>query len=159
MKVYINYFNLELLPNFLNLFAKYLIKSKIFIQIYSIDGSYVVDTVKTTKQKCVDVDIEIFNNYFENYELIVDKSYFIEESTNYINSEHISSKIKKHVFEINKNSNVNLIIECELINTDTTTSLVEMIPNNIYFEISNNNLNINDPTIKKEIIGFLSLFN
>jgi hypothetical protein len=39
--------------------------------------------------------IALFQNYYNNFTLIVDKSFFIEENVHSINPEHISIKLKR----------------------------------------------------------------
>jgi hypothetical protein len=173
MKIYINHFNLEILPNLMNLLKENLIKTETYVQVYSIDGIYKIDSITTKKLIAVDNNIEILNDFYNNYTLIVDKSYFIEEITTSINSDHISCKMSKYIYEINDKSNIKLIIEGESIEDKDLKELqmfknptmfkksnspYNVSPNNIYFEIPNN-ININDALIKKEIIVFLSLLN
>jgi hypothetical protein len=104
------------------------------------------------------------NNFYNDFSVIVDPSYFNIEPTNQINPNNISTKMKKCFFQINKNSNIKLIIEGEIINDtkDDTKDLnnddYNIIPYDIYFELPND-ININDPLVKEEIIVFLSLLN
>jgi isocitrate dehydrogenase kinase/phosphatase len=93
--------------------------------------------------------------------LIVDKSYFVEEVASAIEPEHIITKVNKYIFELNKNANIKLIVEgsyVEEINIFHKNNSFRVVPNNIYFEGSNN-LNINDALVKEELIGFLSMLN
>ena len=64
---------------------------------------------------------------------------------------HFSKKINKRFFSLNRETKIQLIIE-SLILDDFTQ------PYDIYFEIDEN-INIMDNLIKKEIIEFLSLLN
>ena len=77
MRVYINHFNLDALPNVLTMLDDKLVKTETYIQIYSIDGIYQIDMSAVKKQTSVDSDIEILNDYHENFTLIVDKSSFV----------------------------------------------------------------------------------
>jgi hypothetical protein len=75
--------------------------------------------------------------------------------------EHVSTKMKRCVFEFNKNPNFKLIIEGAYVedhNIFLKSVSFSMVPNNIYFE-GDNKLNINDALVKKELIGLLSLLN
>jgi hypothetical protein len=85
MKIYINNLNIEILPTIMKLFNDYYINSKTYIQIYSIDGIYEIDESSVTKLNCFDNDIQIFKNYYDNFTLILDPSYFITEKVNNIN--------------------------------------------------------------------------
>jgi len=149
MKIYINHLNLDILPKIMKVLNEYLIKIKNYIQIYATEGTYQINELNSERLICVDNDIEILLKYYEDFELIVDKSYYIEEIVNRINCEHISIKMKKYIYEINKKSNIQLIIEEE---EEVGT------PSDIYIEIPNN-IDINDALVKKEIIVFLSLLN
>ena len=156
MKLYINNFNIEILPEILSELTETYINSETFIQIYSIDGIYKIDETAIIKQICVDKELIFFKNYFNDFTLIADPSYYKTEIIHHIIPEHISRKMKRCFFEINKNSNIKLVIEGEI--TDDTESRYNINPNDIYFEIPDN-ININDALVKKEIIVFLSLLN
>jgi hypothetical protein len=156
MKIYINNFNIEILPDIMKQLSELYINSETFIQIYSSDGIYKVDNSLTLKQNCVDKELIFFKNYFNNFTLIADPSYYKTEVVNNIIPEHTSTKMKRCFFEINKNSNIKLIIEGEIV--EETKNIYGINPNDIYFEILDN-ININDALVKKEIIVFLSLLN
>jgi hypothetical protein len=156
MKIYINHFNLFILPDLLKNLSKYKINSEEFLQVYSPDGIYLIDESSTMILKPVDRDIVILNNFYENYTLIIDPSFYIIEKTHQIPQEHISTKIKKEFYKLNKNY-MKLVIEFEeIIQTDTIEN--GYTPKDIYFELSNSS-NINDALVKEELIVFLSLLN
>lgn len=156
MKIYINNFNIEILSDTMNQLSEIYVNSETFIQIYSSDGIYKVDNSSTLKQNCVDKELTIYKNYFNNFTLIADPSYYKTEIVHNIIPEHISTKVKRCFFEVNKNSNIKLVIEGEIV--EETKNVYGINPNDIYFEISDN-ININDALVKKEIIVFLSLLN
>jgi hypothetical protein len=69
--------------------------------------------------------------------------------------------MKRNIYKINNNSNLQLVIECEVKEEhnyfkNTTESII--IPTDMYFELPNDS-NINDTLVKNEIIVFLSLLN
>lgn len=156
MKIYINNFNIEILSDIMKQLSEIYINSETFIQIYSSDGIYKIDNSVTLKQICVDNDLIFLPNYFKSFSLIVDPSYYKTEVVNNIIPQHISTKMKRCFFEINKNSNIKLVIEGEIV--EETKNVYGINPNDIYFEILDN-ININDALVKKEIIVFLSLLN
>jgi hypothetical protein len=161
MKIFINHFNIEALPNVLTNLNDKLIKTETYVQIYSLDGIYQVNSSKIIKLNAVDSDISIFKDYYKNFTLIVDNSYFTEEFTNVIPPEHISTKTQKCIFELHKNSSIKLVIEASYIedkNIFNKHNSFSIVPNNIYFE-GGNNLDINDALVKEELIVFLSLLN
>jgi hypothetical protein len=151
MKIHINNFNLDVLENIMYLFNDYLINCTTYIQICSISGIYQVTKLETNKLIPVDNYIKIIKNYYKDFDIIVDPSYYnvVKEST--IEPNHISTKMKKHFYKINKNSSIQLIIESEIIDN-------KGFPYDIYFELPNDK-DINDPLVKEEIIVFLSLLN
>jgi hypothetical protein len=165
MKIYINNFNIDVLSDVMkNIFETY-IRSESFIQIYSQDGIYRIDDDTTIKKQiCIDKDIQIFKNYYTDFTLITDPSYYTTELVHNITPDHISTRMKRHFFEINKNSKIQLVIEGEEIKNDGINAndginVNDGIkPTDIYFEIPNN-IDINDALVKKEIIVFLSLLN
>jgi len=156
MKIYINNFNIEKLATIMKLLNEYYINSKTYIQICSIDGIYEIDESSVTKLNCVDNDIQIFKNYYDNFTLILDPSYYTTEKVHSIHSEHIFTRMKRYFFGLNKDSKIKLVIEGELF--EKTANNYDINPKDIYFEIPNNT-DINDALVKKEIIVFLSLLN
>ena len=159
MKIYINHFNLLVLPDLLKSLSKYKVKSEEYWKIYSSEGIYLIDEKSTFKLKPVDHDIIILKQFYEEFTLIVDPSFFIIEKSTQIPSEHISIKIKREIFELKENNtikqnSIKLVIESEQINE----SKDEYIPKDIYFELSNDS-NIKDALVKEELIVFLSLLN
>jgi hypothetical protein len=157
MKIYINNFNINVLPNIIKNLEDKLIHSKRYIQIYAIDGIYSIDDDKTiNKVNCIDNDITIMKNYYDNYTLIIDNSYCEKELVHSFNPYHIYMQIKQCSFEITNKSNIKLIIEGPVV--DDITNLHGFIPNDIYFELPSDT-DINDQLIKNEINGFLSELN
>jgi len=156
MKLYINNFNIDILVEILKELKETYINSETFIQIYSIDGIYKIDETAIIKQICIDKELIFFKNYYSDFTLIADPSYYKTEIIHNITPQHISTKMKRCFFEINKNSNIKVVIEGEV--TEDNENLYNINPNDIYFEIPDN-ININDALVKKEIIVFLSLLN
>ena len=70
------------------------------------------------------------NNYYKDFCIIADPSYFNMEPTNQINPNNISTKMKKCFFQINKKSVIKLIIEGEII--DNNNSDLNINPYDIY---------------------------
>jgi hypothetical protein len=177
MKIYINHFNLLILPNIIKTISKYKINSEEYIQLYSSEGIFLVDHNSTMKLKPVDHDIIILDKFYEDYTLIVDPSFYIIEKTLQIPSDHIKINIKKEIYNIHTNEkknkkSINLVIEYEKIIEHEKINKIEKefsflnennvekdyIPKDIYFELPNGS-NIRDDLVKEEIIVFLSLLN
>jgi hypothetical protein len=169
MKIYINHFNLDILSDLIKNLSDYHIKSEEYIQLYSTDGIYMIDQGSTIKMNPIDHDIIILNNFYKNFTLIVDPSFYIAEKTSQIPPEHVTTKLKREIFSINKNNNtkhIKLIIETEIKNeSDEAFYFLNKINTendvkykDIFFEMPNDT-NVNDALVKKEIIEFLSLLN
>lgn len=157
MKIYIHNFNIDILPDIMNQLAANYTHNETYIIIYSECGIYRIDDdAKIKKLVCLDNDIKIFKNYYNEFTLIADPSYYTTEIVNNIEPQHISMSVKRCFFEINEKSKIQLVIEGEETKNVNANSLIN--PYDIYFEVPNN-IDINDALVKKEIIVFLSLLN
>ena len=162
MKIYINHLNLDALPELLKTLNNNDINSETYIQIYSSDGIYEINNTSSKKLMPIDNDIQILENYHENFTLLVDPSYYGVEEVFQINNEHISRKMKRCFFEFNKNSKIKLVIEGEVLDDKHFYKRISneygIAPNDIYFELPEKT-NITDALVKKELIVFLSCLN
>jgi len=162
MKLYINNLNLDILPNIMKAFEEFSFKTETYIQVYSNDGMYKIDNSNITKFINNDIDIKIIEKYYNDFSIIVDPSYFTTETAYQIDTEHISIPIKKNIFKMNKNSNIMLVIECEIKQDNNffkkNNTENALVPTDIYFELPNNT-DVNNILVKNEIIEFLSLLN
>jgi hypothetical protein len=162
MKIYINHLNLDALPELLKTLNNNYINSETYIQIYSSDGIYEINNTSSKKLIPIDNDIQILENYHENFTLLVDPSYYGVEEVFQINNEHISRKMKRCFFEFNKNSKIKLVIEGEVLDDKHFYKRISnefgIAPNDIYFELPEKT-NITDALVKKELIVFLSCLN
>ena len=162
MKIYINHLNLDALPELLKSLNNNYINSETYIKIYSIDGIYEINNSSSKKLIPQDSDIEILENYHENFTLLLDPSYYVMEEVFQINNEHISRKMKRCFFELNKKSKIKLIIEGEILDDKHFYKRISneygIAPNDIYFELPEET-NINDALVKNELNVFLSCLN
>lgn len=162
MKIYINLLNLDALPYILKLLENYHATSYTYIQIYSTDGIYEVNNCIIYKLITHDIDFKKYDNYYNEFTLLVDPSYYTKEEVCQIDPYHISKKIKKCVFELNKNSKIKLVIEGEVLDDKLFYKRISneygISPNDIYFEVPENT-DITDALVKKELIEFLSCLN
>ena len=162
MKIYINHLNLDALPELLKTLNNNYINSETSIQIYSSDGIYEINNTSSKKLMPIDNDIQILENYHENFTLLVDPSYYSMEEVFQINNDHISRKMKRCFFEFNKNSKIKLVIEGEVLDDKHFYKRISneygIAPNDIYFELPEKT-NITDALVKKELIVFLSCLN
>ena len=157
MKIYIDHFNLNILSEIIKNFREYKTNSEEFLQLYSPEGIYLIDQKSTIKIKPVDHDIIILKHFYENYTLIVDPSFYIVEKVMQLPSEHITKKVKRETYHLNKNL-IKLVIEFEEEKISQNTNENDYIPKDIYFELPNSS-NIKDDLVKEELIVFLSLLN
>lgn len=162
MKIYINHLNLDALPELLKSLNNNYINSETYIQIYSSDGIYEINNSSSKKLIPHDDDIQILKNYYETFTLLVDPSYYTVEEVFQINNDHISRKMKRCFFELNKNSKIKLVIEGEVLDDKHFYKRISneygIAPNDIYFELPEKT-NINDALVKNELIVFLSCLN
>ena len=157
MKIYIQNFNIDILPDIMKQLLASYTHTESYILIYSENGIYRIDDDTTIKKQiCLDNNIKFFKNYYNEFTLIADPSYYTTEIVNNIAPDHISTSVKRCFFEINEKSKIQLVIEGEETKNVNANSLIN--PYDIYFEVPNN-IDINDALVKKEIIVFLSLLN
>ena len=83
MKIYINHLNLDALPELLKSLNNNYINSETYIKIYSIDGIYEINNSSSKKLIPQDSDIEILENYHENFTLLDDKHFYKRISNEY----------------------------------------------------------------------------
>lgn len=162
MKIFINHLNLDALPELLKTLNNNYVNSETYIQVYSSDGIYEINNASCKKLTPIDNDIQMLENYYENFTLLVDTSHYNVEEVFQINNEHISRKMKKCFFELNKNSKIKLVIEGDVLDDKHFYKRISneygIAPNDIYFELPDKT-NINDALVKNELIVFLSSLN
>jgi hypothetical protein len=167
MKIYIdNYKPINLIDK-LELLEKYYTKHENIIEIYSTNGIFNINNKKIIQViPYNDVKSYMIQNYYKNINLIIDNSIFLKEEINYLPNEHIHLNSTIFTYSINDKSIIKLIIEGydkkdsdNLQNNHEQDKYHNFIPNNFYFEINDNNINLKDSTIKTELIVFLSLLN
>ena len=152
MKIYINNLNLNILNELSNNFKNLLIDTKQYIVLYTEEGIYEINNKLIYHLEQIDRDIKKYENFYNEFTLIVDPSFFNKHiETSIIGTKHISNQIVKYIYKLNKKSDLNLIIE---YNSNDS----KMIENDIYFEL-NKEIDIDEIFIKKELIEFLSLLN
>jgi hypothetical protein len=152
MKIFINNFNIDILNDISELFKEFLTNCEIYIRLYTNEGIYRVEDKKIYFLEAIDKDIKVINNYYKNYSIIVDPSFYKEYNVSSIHGDsHLSLEIKQYCYKINPASEIKLIMSY-------ISNKGNLIPNDIYFE-SSKDIDINDIFIKKEIIEFLSVLN
>ena len=153
MKIYINNFNLYALKDVQELLKELLINSVYYIQLYTNEGIYHIEKKNIYNLEIIDKDVKIYEKYSGDFTIIVDSSYFNRVKTSSINGiDHLNMHIRKDNYKLNKNSQLTLVIENQ-------SQIDQYTPIDIYFELNDNNINVNELFFKKEIIEFLSLLN
>ncbi len=151
MKVYINNFNENTIFSIQTLLSDLLITVDHYIEIYTNEGIYQVDSNHIYLLEPKDGETFIYKNYVNDVTLIVDNSYFLKTiSTSIHGNEHIHVNIKKHIYKLNPKSKLRFIIEIK--------DALDKLMYDVYFECDEM-VNIKELFIKQEIIEFLSLLN
>jgi hypothetical protein len=160
MKIYINQFNLDNLEKIVSTFEPYLLKTERYTELYTNENIYKIQNNVIYSLKQHDKPIQIYNDYYDMFSLIVDTSYYnIEKEYNVQGKRHVSFQIIKNYYNIHKpkqttkstNSTASNLIYLVIENKkkgDTN------LPFNIYFE-TNECLDINEPFVKLNLIEFL----
>jgi len=152
MRIYINNFNLDILNDISDLFKEQMTHSETYIELYTSEGIYYIQEKNTYFLDTYDKDIQMFDNYYNNFTLIVDPSFFQKQPCSSIHGDtHLALQTTKKYYKMNPTSEIQMVIK-HVLNEG------KFIPNDIYFE-TEKDMNANDLFIKKEIIEFLSVLN
>ena len=161
MKIYINNFNIDILSLIMKPLEQYFVCSESYIQICSEDGIYQIDNYSIKKQIIIDKKIQIFKEYYEEFTLIADPSYYTLQKVNKIPCNHIVSNMKRSFFTPDKKSPLKLVIEGTILEEtvcNQLSNIYNMDPYDIYLEVDKE-IDLNDELVKREIIVLLSLLN
>ena len=102
-----------------------------------------------------DKDIVVYNNYFNNFSLLVDYSYLEMIETSQVPNSNIEMVTNYLYFSLNKNSKIKFVVNA--IN-DNIDDIINLNPLDFYIEVDGD-IDINDIFYKDEINVFLSLLN
>jgi len=162
MKIYIDNFNLDILNTVMSNLEQFCTGSETYIEAYTDCGIYQITHGGLYQLKPVDFKYSIHKNFYNDFTLIVDPSYFNKEEVTSIVGHIIHNKtIKKHVYKMNKISKLSMVIEGNFNATPEHPLHPKFNPNNIYFEIDekDSGFQVTDPFSKNEITEFLSALN
>ena len=155
MRIFIKNYSLTELTNKVSSLKQYLIDTKTKLEITTNDGEYYVDASKVYKINVSDKDTILYENYYNNLDLLVDYSEKIIVETNQIPNYNIEMVTQYFYFALNKTSKLRFIIQaCD----DVIEDLNKIRPLDFYFEIDGD-IEINSMFFKDEINVFLSLLN
>ena len=141
-KVHIN--KLHTNHNILEKLHKYHYKEKKYTYLYSENGIFCMENDQIYKLNIVDGEIEKKNKYYEDFDLWVDSTKTVKEkSIQQLPFDYYVSKVKEQHFRLHENATMTFCIE--LSNNKI---------NNYYFLTDEN---IENYSIKKDIVTFLSV--
>lgn len=155
MKIFIKNYSLSKLTNKISLLNQYLIDTKTKLEITTNDGQYYIDNLKVCKIIVNDKDTILYENYYNNLDLLVDYSNEVIIETNQIPNYNIEIISKYYYFALNKTTKLKFVIQTY---NDDIEELNKIKPLDFYFEIEED-VEINSIFIKDEINVFLSLLN
>jgi hypothetical protein len=155
MRIFIKDYSLFNLAIKLPYIKKYLVDKKTKLEIITNEGEYYIDNYKTYKIVINDKDIVLYNNYFENFSLLLDYSYSEMIETTHIPNYNIEMITSYLYFCLNKNSKIKFIVKTIDDNIDDITNIK---PIDFYME-TDGDIDINVPIYNHEINVFLSLLN
>lgn len=151
MKIYIS--DMDLAKININNIHNYIISNDIITELYSDEGIFINKNNQGFKKLLItDGNIQYIKQYIENYNIIIDESFYYK-SKEYISrlpNNHYNIKLNKYEYKLDKKSPVTLVIEiCEKKNVT-----------NIYFMLTDKHgkysiPDINNPFIKETINSFL----
>jgi len=159
-KIFLHDYKPILLKKKIKKLDEYFRKMENYIEIVSPDGLFSIENERLYKLK--PLDKEIVKCSLENFELLIDDSYFDKEIVlSQIPYDNISSKIHRFYYSqepIGKKTFLTLVIEGTYDNTHLDENLndkyLNFTPRNFYFLT---NERIDNILIKKELNVFLSL--
>jgi hypothetical protein len=132
-------------------------------EIYSKEGIYIITIHNNIEQLTIcDKEVITIENYYNNHTILIDNSSIMKQNVHQIPPEHILQKITRFFICTNKNSPIKLVVEynndIDNIKDNKLNNSNSQLPFNFYFE-TKNEIDLNNESIKKEIIVFLSLLN
>jgi hypothetical protein len=152
MKIYINNFNLNNLPNVQKMLTDILFETQNYTEVYTNESVYYIDHKNIYLLEPKDGETCIYKNYFNDMSLIVDNSYFKKSLETCVNGNtHLHKRITRYIYKLNSKSKLNFVIEF-------AHDLDKLVPNDVYFQC-HEIVDIKELFIKQELIEFLSLLN
>ena len=176
MKVYVLNYDLNKISNAVSELLKLKTTSAEGVEIYSIDGNYLIDNNNTYKLLYTDKGIIKLQNYYEQLDLVIDKSVITREITSQLPSKHLAIPVKTFVFKKDPQSKIKLVIignnsfnninNNNSINMNMNTPFMEkkfnkdlqVIISDFYMDVPDD-IDLNNIFIKEEISEFLSMLN
>lgn len=159
MKLYIQNYNIKKLVNKLEILEKYKVQKNVLTEIYSDEGIYNINDINLYKLSTEDSDIIKINNYYNNYDILIDNSKITYVKTYQIPHNHIILHMMEFFYLATTKSSIKLVIICKcLFNETSNNQLDEFVPIDFYFEVSDK-IDIHSELFKSDLNVFLSLLN
>ena len=155
MRIFIEGYSLSNLIKKIPSLKKYLVETITKLEITSNEGEYYIENDNVYKLIINDKKIVVYENYYNNLNLLLDSSEIIIVETNHIPNRNIDFALKYFYFSLNNSSKLKFVIKTHDDNIDDLNNIK---PIDFYFEIGEN-VEINSIFFKDEINVFLSLLN
>ena len=163
MKLYIDDYNTSKLSSKLTLLDKYFINKHAQTEIYSDEGSFIINDVHLYKLSVKDETIIKISNFCNNYNVLLDKSVITTTETNQIPAKFALLHTTSFNYKTSAASNLQLVIHGKYnpvvvpdVNIKDKYNKFTII--DFYFEVENN-IDIHNLLFKEELSVFLSVFN
>ena len=183
MKVYVLNYDLNKISTVIPELLKLTLTVSEGIEIYSTEGIFYIDNNITYKLLYNHESIIKLQNYYEQFDLAIDKSVITRDITCQIPQKHLANPIKKFVFKKDPKSKIKFVIvgsssnniknntnnntnNNTINNNNMNTPFMEkknnkelqVIISDFYMDISDD-IDLNNMFIKEEISEFLSMLN
>ena len=100
MRIFINNFNLDLLDEIERILKEKQTGFESYMEVNTNEGIYRIIDNKLYLLEQIDKDISILKNFYDNFTLIVDPSYFKEvETTSILGETHLHINIENKIYQ------------------------------------------------------------
>jgi hypothetical protein len=165
MKLYIDGYNTSKLSSRLMSLDKYFTNKHSQTEIYSDEGSFIINDVHLYKLSVKDEIIIKIKNYCNNFNALVDNSIITKTETSQLPIKFELLHTTSFYYKTSPASSIQLVIHGKYILTHITDVNINakdkynnFIIVDFYFEVANN-IDIHNSLFKEELSVFLSMFN
>lgn len=163
MKLYIDGYNTSKLTSKLISLDKYFINKHSQTEIYSDEGTFIINDVHVYKLSVQDENIIKLTNYCNHFNALIDNSIITKTETSQIPPKFELLHTTTFYYKTSSSSNIQLVINgkynpTQLTDVNSTDKYNKFTIIDFYFEIANN-IDIHNLLFKEEIGVFLSMFN
>jgi hypothetical protein len=163
MKLYIDSYNTSKLSSKLISLDKYFINKQSQTEIYSDEGSFIINDVHVHKLSVQDEPIIKLTNFCNHFNVLIDNSMITKTKTSQIPIKFELLHTTSFYYKTSSASNIQLVINGKYNPTQITDVNMKDKYNkftiiDFYFEVANN-IDIHNSLFKEELSVFLSMFN